>query len=78
MCEKEGCVCLCVEGVLEGKLCEIECVRGESLWELGERMTLEECMRGESMREKSESVRVERVKGDGVVDGKSCIIGRRV
>lgn len=35
MCEKDGCVsvCLCVEGVLEGKLCEIECVRGESLWE---------------------------------------------
>lgn len=28
--------------------------------------------------EKSESVRVESVKGDGVVDGKSCIIGRRV
>lgn len=36
MCEKEGCVsvCLCVEGVLEGKLCERECaVRGKSLWE---------------------------------------------
>lgn len=37
MCEKEGyvSVCLCVEVVLhvQGKLCEIECVRGESLWE---------------------------------------------
>lgn len=28
--------------------------------------------------EKSESVRGGRVKGDGVVDGKMCIIGRRV
>lgn len=28
--------------------------------------------------EKSESVRVSSVKEDGVVDGKMCIIGRRV
>lgn len=35
MCEKEGrvSVCLCVEGVLEGRVCEIECVREKSLWE---------------------------------------------
>lgn len=45
-------VCVCLEGVLEEKLCEIECVRGESLWEWGERMTVEEYMRGESMRRK--------------------------
>lgn len=41
-------------------------------------MIVEECTRGESMREKSESVRVESVKGDGVVDEKICIIRRRV
>lgn len=33
MRRKGVCVCLCLEGVLEEKLCEIECVRGESLWE---------------------------------------------
>lgn len=35
MCEKDGCVSVCVwgGGVLEGRVCERECVREKSLWE---------------------------------------------